>query len=68
MLTPRQTEVLMALSFGLTHAEIAKELGISYWTAKEHSQDIRERLGVKNNGQAIAYGFRHGILSTYHDV
>lgn len=67
-LTPRQIEVLTGLSFGLTYQEIADELGISLNTMMEHAKDMRRRLGAVDSAQAVAFGFRYGILQPFEDA
>lgn len=62
MLTPRQREVLVALSFGLTYEETAEALGIGLETVKYHARLVRQRMGVATSTQAISQGFRLGIL------
>jgi DNA-binding NarL/FixJ family response regulator len=45
-LTQRESEVLRQMALGLTNKEIAKMLGISYETVKEHVQHILRKIGV----------------------
>lgn len=66
-LTSRQTEVLTALSYGLTCKEIADALEITEETAKCHIRSIHQRLGVKRNAEAVAWGFRKGVLTADYD-
>ena len=53
-LTPREREVWGLLSTGASRAAIARELGISYYTVRNHLDRIHEVLGVATNGEAIA--------------
>lgn len=55
LLTRREDQVLKALAEGLTNKEIAKQLGISYETAKEHVQNILRKLGVSDRTQAAIW-------------
>ncbi|NDU90644.1 MAG: response regulator transcription factor, partial [Ferrovum sp.] len=52
-LTPRQREVLYALSRGFSTKLIAKELSLSEYTVKDHISDLFRILGVKNRVEAI---------------
>jgi DNA-binding CsgD family transcriptional regulator/nitrite reductase/ring-hydroxylating ferredoxin subunit len=54
LLTPREREVLHLMAAGLTNAEIAERLGISFATAKTHVSDILNRLGVDSREGAVA--------------
>ena len=60
-LTPRQREVLRALSTGRTYREIGADLGMSAKTVMHHSAEIYRRLGVRGRGEATVWAFRHGL-------
>ena len=47
-LTPREREVALWISRGLTDREIGDELGISYWTVRTHVGSILQKLDVRN--------------------
>ncbi|WP_240421518.1 helix-turn-helix transcriptional regulator [Paenibacillus periandrae] len=53
-LTSRETEILYALSDGLSNKEIAYRFGITEATVKSHVFRLYGKLGVKRRGQAIA--------------
>lgn len=53
-LTPRERDLLAALSDGHTNSQIAHELGISLNTVKFHLKNLYEKLGVNNRAQAVA--------------
>jgi DNA-binding NarL/FixJ family response regulator len=52
-LTPRQTDVLSALLHGKTNKLIAKELGLSIETVKDHVSAVLRVLGVRTRTQAV---------------
>ncbi len=53
-LSPREREVLEMLARGLLQKEIAKQLGVSYWTIQTHIGRIYEKLHVHSRSQAVA--------------
>lgn len=57
-LTPRQIAVARLVSEGYSNAEIAKKLEVSYFTARNHTEQIFLKLGVPNRAAvgAIMYG------------
>jgi len=61
-LTNREGEVLRQLSHGLTNKEIAKMLGISYETVKEHVQHILRKVGVSDRTQAAVWAVRNHLV------
>jgi DNA-binding NarL/FixJ family response regulator len=52
-MTPRQREVLYALSRGLPTKLIARELSLSEYTVKEHIGEVFRILGVHSRAEAI---------------
>lgn len=52
-LTPRQRQVLQALSRGLPNKLIARELDLSENTVKEHIAAVFTALGVRNRTEAV---------------
>jgi DNA-binding NarL/FixJ family response regulator len=63
VLTPRQRDVLRLLNRGLPSKLIARELGISEYTVKDHIASILRILGVRNRTQAVILARR----LTLHD-
>ncbi len=61
-LTPRELEVLEALTRGLRNEDIARELVISEKTVKCHLTSIFAKLQVEGRSQAILYAIRHGLV------
>jgi len=61
-LSPRQIEVLRLLGEGLSNKLIARALGISDCTVKQHIQCVMQELGAVSRLQAVIYAYRLGIL------
>ncbi|WP_153557575.1 response regulator [Roseimaritima sediminicola] len=61
-LTQRESEVLRQMALGLTNKEIAKALGISYETVKEHVQHILRKIGVSDRTQAAVWAVRKNLF------
>ena len=61
-LTQRVSEVLRQMALGLTNKEIAKMLGISYETVKEHVQHILRKIGVSDRTQAAVWAVRKNLV------
>lgn len=53
LLGKREREVLELLSKGLLYKEIAKEMGITIGTVKQHIHSIYQKLHVQNRTEAI---------------
>lgn len=68
-ITPRQYEVLVLLTRGLSIKEVARELHISAATVKAHAETLYMRMNVSNRNeavyQAVAKGARLGIPTTW---
>jgi RNA polymerase sigma factor (sigma-70 family) len=61
-LTPREREVLQALSEGLSDKEIAQQLHISPATAHAHVVRTLSKLGVHSRLQAVVFAASHGAI------
>ncbi len=61
-LTPRESDVLKQLAFGLTNKEIAMALGISYETVKEHVQHLMRKLDMGDRTQAAVWAVKQGLV------
>ncbi len=53
-LTGRELQVVELMSCGLSNKEISRNLHIETCTAKNHVQNILQKLGVHRRGQAVA--------------
>lgn len=61
-LTPREREMLDALTRGLSDAEIAREFSLSRPTVQTHVQSILSKLAVSSRLQAAVLAIRHGMV------
>jgi ATP/maltotriose-dependent transcriptional regulator MalT len=59
-LTSRELEVVDLVNQGLSNKEISRRLQIETCTAKNHLQNIMQKLGVHRRGQVVAK-VRHAI-------
>ena len=62
VLSPREVEVLHAISVGSTTRRVAEIMGISPKTVENHKQHIFAKLGVQNQAHAVAVATRQGLL------
>lgn len=61
-LTRREIEVLGMLANGLHIAEIGERLSISALTARNHVQNILDKLEVHSKSEAVAFAFRQKVI------
>jgi DNA-binding NarL/FixJ family response regulator len=61
-LTERELQVLTGMSRGRSNAEIGKELYLSEDTVKTHARRLFRKLGAADRAQAVAVGFRWGMV------
>jgi DNA-binding NarL/FixJ family response regulator len=59
-LSPREMEILEHVVRGMINKEIAKKLGISQQTVKNHMTSILKKLNVKDRTQAAVTAIRRG--------
>ena len=62
LLTAREIDVLMKISFGLSNQEIAQQLFLSQSTVKSHIGSIFRKLNVENRVSALNYARANGLL------
>jgi DNA-binding NarL/FixJ family response regulator len=62
-LTERELQVLTGMSRGKTNGQIGKDLYLSEDTIKTHARRLFRKLGVNDRAQAVALGFRRGLVS-----
>jgi DNA-binding NarL/FixJ family response regulator len=61
-LSGREMEILQQIARGLSNKEIARALGISRQTVKNHMTSILRKLSVNDRTQAALYALRHGWI------
>ena len=61
-LTEREREVLSYLALGWETKYIAEELGVSWYTARNHIRNIRQKLDASTRLEAVMTAMRLGIL------
>ena len=64
MLSQRQLEVLIIAAVGATNQEIARALGISENSVKNHMYEAMQRLGAKNRTHAAVLLYEAAMHST----
>jgi len=62
-LSPRRRELLQLLADGCTVCEAAKEMGITYNTAKATVRETKNILGADTLEHAVAMGIRRKIIT-----
>lgn len=60
--TERESQVLRGMAQGKSNGQIGRELYLSEDTVKTHARRLFRKLGVRDRAQAVAYGFRHGLV------
>jgi DNA-binding NarL/FixJ family response regulator len=61
-LTTREVEVLGMLAAGRSAPEIGGRLNISILTARNHIQNILDKLEVHSKAEAVAFAFQQRIV------
>lgn len=61
-LTEREVQVLTGMSRGRSNAEIGRELFLSEDTVKTHARRLFRKLGAADRAQAVALGYRAGLV------
>jgi DNA-binding NarL/FixJ family response regulator len=61
-LSAREVEVLENIARGNSNKEIAKNLGISDQTVKNHITSILRKLAVNDRTEAVVYAIKHGWI------
>lgn len=61
-LTPREHEILCLLAKGLSNKQIGRRLRISDKTARNHVNNILEKLGAKTRTEAAILAIQQGLI------
>ena len=61
-LTERELEVIKALAQGMSDRQIARSLGISEKTVRNHPTNLYRRLHIFDRTQAVIYAVREGVI------
>ena len=61
-LTRREIEVLHHVAAGLPNKEVARNLGLSLATVRNHVHNILVKLGVHSKLEAVSLSFRNGWI------
>lgn len=61
-LSGRELQVLRGMASGMSNGAIARLLFLSEDTVKTHARRMYRVLGAKDRAEAVAHGFRRGIL------
>lgn len=62
-LSPREIQVLQALSHGVGQQGVAEILGIELETVKHHLRAARRILAAKDSAHAVAIALRRGLIT-----
>ena len=61
-LSPREQEILVLISKGLSNPQVASTLGVSRATVRTHLEHIYAKLDVSNRTEAVTEGIKKGLI------
>lgn len=61
-LTPREHEVFLLLSRGLSNADIAETMVVSHATVKTHVNRVLVKLGLRDRTQVVVLAYEAGVV------
>lgn len=67
-LTKQENEIVKLIASGYTNKQIAKELFITYSTAKNHCYQIMQKLNLNQRGQVVAWYYKDKIRELEEEV
>ncbi|QCW49289.1 response regulator transcription factor [Nocardioides dongxiaopingii] len=67
-LSPREFEILLAITRGLSNHDIANELYLGVNTVKTYIRSAYRRIGARNRSHAILWCVRNGLLAHAESV
>lgn len=62
-LSQREHQIFLLVAEGRSPGDIAAELNLSPSTVSSHLVHIRDKLGVRSNGEMIQYAYRTGLAA-----
>jgi two-component system, NarL family, response regulator LiaR len=61
-LTERETEILQAITKGMTNQQLADNLHISVRTVEAHKSNIMKKLKINSTAELVVYAIKHKIV------
>lgn len=61
-LTERETEILQAITKGMTNQQLADNLHISVRTVEAHKSNIMKKLKISSTAELVVYAIKHKIV------
>jgi len=61
-LTAREYQVFLLIAEGRAPGDIAAELDLTASTVSSHLAHVREKLGLRTNGEVMQYAYRMGLV------
>ena len=61
-LTNRERDIVIGVSKGQSHKQIAATLNISPKTVESHRRNIMRKLGLKSTAKLVRYAMHHGLV------
>jgi DNA-binding NarL/FixJ family response regulator len=62
VLTPRERQVLELVARGVTHREIAEQLGIGKKSVDTYRARLYQKLGINSRAELVEVAIKHGVL------
>lgn len=63
-LTPRELDVVRAITSGRTNEEIGQEMFVSPFTVKTHANRAMAKVGARDRAQLVVFAFQAGVTET----
>lgn len=60
-LTPREREIVIAITTGGSNEEIAEQLFLSPFTVKTHANRAMAKVGARDRAQLVSFAYRAGL-------
>ena len=65
--TRRELDALALIGMGLANNEVAKKLGVSVNTVRNHIWNLMQKLGATSRAHAIVLAVQNGIIEVRHE-